>query len=31
MAEIKAEFMKYNHTITTDALDKKFRNLKKLI
>lgn len=28
-AEIKAEFIKHNHTITTDALDKKFRNLKK--
>jgi len=28
-AEIKTEFMKYNHVITTEALDKKFRNLKK--
>lgn len=27
--EIKTEFMKYGYSITTEALDKKFRNLKK--
>lgn len=28
-AEIKTEFMKYDYIITAEALDKKFRNLKK--
>jgi len=28
-AEIQSEFTKYNYKITTEALDKKFRNLKK--